>query len=90
MRIAHTRAMIAAALVGQLDRVKYRRDAIFNLDVPLTCSGVPEQVLDPRTTWPRPEEYDEQAKRLAKMFRDNFKAFEGDVSHAVIVAGPAA
>jgi len=90
MRIAHTRAMIAAALAGQLDRVKYRRDAIFNLDVPLTCSGVPEQVLDPRTTWPRPEEYDGQAKRLAKMFQDNFKAFEGDVSQAVIVAGPAA
>jgi phosphoenolpyruvate carboxykinase (ATP) len=88
-RIAHTRAMIAAALGGQLDGVKYMRHAIFNLDVPTTCPGVPDQVLDPRSTWTNAAQYDEQATRLARMFMANFKAFENDVTKAVVAAGPA-
>jgi len=90
MRIAHTRAMISAALAGQLDQVPYRRDSIFNLDVPTTCPGVPDGVLDPRSTWPQPDKYDEQARQLAAMFRENFKAFAGDVGPAVMGAGPLA
>jgi phosphoenolpyruvate carboxykinase (ATP) len=89
IRIAHTRAMIAAALGSQLDGVKYMRHAIFNLDVPSTCPGVPDQVLDPRRTWTTAAQYDEQARRLARMFMDNFKAFENDVTRAVVAAGPA-
>jgi phosphoenolpyruvate carboxykinase (ATP) len=88
MKIAHTRAMITAALAGQLDRVKYRRDPIFNLDVPTVCPDVPDGVLDPRSTWPRPEQYDEQAKALAARFRDNFKGFATDVGQPVVSAGP--
>ncbi|HEY5617211.1 MAG TPA: phosphoenolpyruvate carboxykinase [Vicinamibacterales bacterium] len=88
MRIAHTRAMIAAALAGQLDKVSYRTHPIFNVDVPTTCQGVPENVLDPRSTWPDPAAYDEQAKKLAAMFAENFKRFETDVPPAVKEAGP--
>jgi phosphoenolpyruvate carboxykinase (ATP) len=88
MRIAHTRAMINAALAGQLDRVNYRMDPIFNIEVPTTCPGVPESVLDPRSTWPNPQAYDEQAKKLAAMFVENFKRFENDVDPAVKAAGP--
>jgi phosphoenolpyruvate carboxykinase (ATP) len=88
MKIAYTRAMITAALDGQLDGVKYRKDSIFNLDMPTTCPGVPDSVLDPRTTWPDKTAYDEQAKRLAGMFIENFKAFEKDVDPAVKAAGP--
>jgi phosphoenolpyruvate carboxykinase (ATP) len=88
MRIAHTRAMIAAALAGQLDRVPYRHDPIFNLDVPATCPGAPDGPLDPRSAWGRSELYDEQAKRLATLFRDNFKTYAGDVDEAVVAAGP--
>jgi phosphoenolpyruvate carboxykinase (ATP) len=90
MRIAHTRAMITAALDGSLDRVAYRKHAALNLDVPTTCPGVPEAVLDPRATWPDAAKYDEQAAKLAQMFVDNFKTFEGDVSAAVKSAGPKA
>jgi phosphoenolpyruvate carboxykinase (ATP) len=88
MKIAYTRAMITAALDGQLDGVKYQTDSIFNLDMPTTCPGVPDSVLDPRTTWPDKTAYDEQAKKLAGMFIENFKAFEKDVDPVVKAAGP--
>ncbi len=90
MKIAYTRAMINAALNGQLDGVEFRRHPQLNVDVPVTCPGVPDGVLDPRSTWPDPARYDEQAARLAAMFVENFKAFEGGVSDAVRNAGPRA
>jgi phosphoenolpyruvate carboxykinase (ATP) len=88
MRIAHTRAMIAAALEGQLDSVAYRKHPIFNIDVPTTCPDVPHNVLDPRSTWANPQEYDAEARKLAGMFVDNFTVFEKDVSASVKAAGP--
>jgi phosphoenolpyruvate carboxykinase (ATP) len=88
MKIAYTRAMLTAALNGQLDNVQYHRHDVFNIDIPATCPGVPDSVLDPRNTWPDKAAYDEQAKKLAAMFIDNFKAFEKDVDPAVKAAGP--
>jgi phosphoenolpyruvate carboxykinase (ATP) len=88
MRIAYTRAMINAALAGALDNVGYQRDAVFNLDVPTSCPDVPATVLNPRGTWPSPADYDAQAAKLARMFVDNFAAFEGGVSPEVKAAGP--
>ena len=88
MKIAHTRAMIRAALGGHLDRVAYRTDAVFNLDVPQEIPGVPTEVLNPRETWGDPAAYDEQARRLARMFTENFRAFEGDAAPEVLAAGP--
>jgi phosphoenolpyruvate carboxykinase (ATP) len=90
MKIAFTRAMITAALNGQLDGVKYQKHTIFNLDMPTTCPGVPDSVLDPRSTWPDATAYDQQARKLAAMFVENFKAFEKDVDPAVRAAGPTA
>ncbi len=88
MKISYTRAMIRAALAGDLDAVAYARHPVFNVDVPTTCPGVPDSVLDPRGTWADQAAYDAQAARLAKMFADNFKAFAGDVDAAVVAAGP--
>lgn len=88
MKIRFTRAMIRAALSGALDSVSYERDPVFNLDVPTSCPGVPAEVLKPRATWPRSDEYDRQATRLAEMFVENFKAFDGDVTPDVRAAGP--
>jgi phosphoenolpyruvate carboxykinase (ATP) len=90
MKIAHTRAMITAALTGLLDNVQYTRHPVFNIDVPVTCPGVPDEVLDPRGTWPDAAEYDAQAKKLAAMFAENFKTFEQDVPATVKDAGPRA
>ena len=88
MKIRDTRAMIRAALSGALDGVAYDRDPVFNVDVPQTCANVPAEVLNPRHTWADPAAYDAQARRLAQMFHDNFRAFADDVAPAVRAAGP--
>jgi len=88
MKIAHTRAMINAALSGALAAVPVQRDAIFNLDVPTTCPGVPADVLNPRNTWKDKAAYDQQARKLAAMFVENFKTFESTAAPAVKAAGP--
>jgi len=90
MKIAHTRAMITAALSGALDTVEYERDPIFNLDVPVSCPHVPAAVLKPRNTWTDSAAYDAQARKLAGMFNENFKRFEATASDAVKAAGPMA
>lgn len=88
-RIAQTRAMIRAALGGQLDAVSYRHDTRFNLDVPESCPDVPTDILNPRGTWKDQAAYDAQADKLAKMFVDNARKFSG-VSAEILAAGPAA
>jgi phosphoenolpyruvate carboxykinase (ATP) len=88
MKIAFTRAIIRAVLAGELDGVAYRRDPLFNLDVPTGCPGVPSDVLEPRSTWRDTAAYDRQAAKLARMFADNFQTFESGVPAEVRAAGP--
>ena len=88
MSIAHTRAMIRAALSGALDNVGYQTDPIFNVDVPTSCPEVPPDALVPRSTWSDGEAYDAQARKLAAMFIENFKAFESEADDEVRAAGP--
>lgn len=88
MKIAYTRAMIRAALSGKLDHVGYQRHPVFNIEMPTTCADVPPAVLDPRGTWADKAAYDLQAAKLARMFVENFKAFEHDVPASVKEAGP--
>jgi phosphoenolpyruvate carboxykinase (ATP) len=88
IEIRFTRAMIRAALTGVLDTVRYERDPTFNVDVPTSCPDVPAQVLTPRHTWASLADYDRQGARLAQMFAENFKAFEGEVAAGVRGAGP--
>ena len=90
MRIRFTRAMITAALSGQLDGVLYDTHPVFNLQAPQSCPDVPAEVLNPRLTWSDKAAYDAQAARLAGMFRDNFKTFEASVPADVVAAGPRA
>ena len=88
MKISHTRAMIRAALNGDLDTVAYQNDPIFNLEVPQAVPGVPSGVLTPRSTWKSGNDYDAQAKKLAAMFVENFKTFEAEATPDVRAAGP--
>jgi phosphoenolpyruvate carboxykinase (ATP) len=88
MAIGHTRAMIHAALHGALDHAQYVTHPVFNLDVPQSCPDVPAEVLNPRNTWKDPAAYDDQAARLAHMFAENFKTFEGEVAPDIRSAGP--
>lgn len=88
--IAHTRAMVRAALDGALNDVPTRAHPIFGVAVPVACPDVPSEVLDPRATWPDPGAYDAQARRLAAMFVENFRTFANEVSDEVRNAGPSA
>ena len=90
MPIAHTRALIAAALAGDLDDAAYETDPVFNVEVPVTCPGVPAEVLRPRQTWANGADYDAQAGKLAAMFAQNFEAFAGSATADVVAAGPRA
>ena len=88
MKIAYTRAMVEAALNGQLDDVPTKADPIFGLNIPTSCPNVPAEVLNPRNTWKDKKAYDKQAKKLASMFNENFKAFETQVSDEVKAVAP--
>jgi phosphoenolpyruvate carboxykinase (ATP) len=88
MKIKYTRAMVNAALNGELDNVKYQEDQIFGVQIPLSCPNVPEEVLIPRNTWKDKDAYDKQAKKLAEMFVNNFKQFEEKVLEKVKNAAP--
>ncbi len=88
IRIPHTRAMLNAALQGDLAGVAYERDPIFGLDLPQEVDGVPKEILTPRNTWDDPGAFDIQVKKLAAMFRENFEKYAGTVDEAVLAAGP--
>ncbi len=89
MKLKYTRAMLRAAIEGKLDEVPTEKDPIFGLEIPLECPDVPSEVLKPRDTWPDPAAYDEQARKLADMFKDNFEKYAADVPEEVRSAGPA-
>jgi phosphoenolpyruvate carboxykinase (ATP) len=90
IKIAHTRAMVRAALSGALNKAAFRTDPIFNVDVPTSVPDVPTHLLNPRQTWASAADYDAQARKLAKMFADAFKEFEGEAPAEVREAGPRA
>ncbi len=71
--IGHTRALLDAALCGDLDDVEYETHSIFGLRMPTSCPGVPSEILNPRNTWKDKEAYDVAAEKLAGMFRKNFQ-----------------
>jgi phosphoenolpyruvate carboxykinase (ATP) len=87
MNIGYTRTMVRAALKGELDGVPTETDPIFGVEVPVSCPGVPDEVLRPRATWADPAAYDRQAQELARMFAANFATYADGVDPAVGEAG---
>ncbi len=71
--IEHTRAIVRAVVEGTIRDVETREEPVFGLHVPVTVPGVPDEVLDPRRTWPDAGQYDRQAEKLRAMFEDNFE-----------------
>ena len=90
MSLPHTRAMLHAALDGQLDSVKLHLEPYFGLEVPESCPGVPTEILDPKHTWKDKDAYDKKARDLAKRFVDGFRPYAEKVPNEVLIAGPRA
>ena len=88
MKLPYTRAMVAAALSGALDRAAFRPDPVFGFEVPAEVPGVPSELLTPRGTWADPAAYDAQSRKLATMFRENFEHYRSAVPDEVASAGP--
>ncbi len=88
MPIKATRALLNAALDGSLNDAEFRKDENFGFDVPVAVAGVDSAILDPRSTWADKQEYDRTARRLVKLFVDNFAEFEAHVDAGVREAAP--
>ena len=73
MKLPYTRAMVGAAVSGQLDDVATQSDPVFGLAIPTSVPGVPAEILQPRATWGDKDAYDQTARELAGRFRENFK-----------------
>ncbi|HSL30951.1 MAG TPA: phosphoenolpyruvate carboxykinase (ATP) [Anaerolineales bacterium] len=86
--IRHTRALLNAALTGQLTDVNYTIDPVFGFEVPTECPGVPSEVLSPSSSWSDKNEYDRRYRDLAMRFKENFAKFADSTPQEVVEAGP--
>jgi len=80
MKIAYSRSLVNAALDGTLNSGSFTKDAFFGLDIPSACAGVPDEVLNPRTTWADKAKYDATSAKLVGMFRENFEKYAPHVT----------
>jgi phosphoenolpyruvate carboxykinase (ATP) len=89
MKLRYTRAMLNAALAGELKDVPVTPHPVFKTAVPASCPNVPSQFLDARRMWPDKAEYDKAARDLANRFNKNFEKFQS-VTREIADAAPAA
>ncbi|MBI4455560.1 MAG: phosphoenolpyruvate carboxykinase (ATP) [Acidobacteria bacterium] len=76
MKLPYTRAMVTAALNGDLETVAFDRDPVFDLMIPTECPNVPSEILTPRNTWKDKVAFDAKAKELAARFAKNFEKYK--------------
>lgn len=88
MNLKYTRAIVTAALEGKLDNEEWEGDPIFQVSIPKGCPGVPSEILKPINTWASKEDYQAQARKLAKLFSQNVTKFKGEMSEDILNAGP--
>jgi phosphoenolpyruvate carboxykinase (ATP) len=88
MALRITRALVNAALGGQLEKVEFTTEPAFGLHIPVSCPDVPSEILNPRNAWADKEAYDRTAADLAGRFEANFANF--DASDEIRAAGPKA
>ena len=88
IKIRWTRALLNAALDGTLDDAEWAMDERFGFEIPRSCPGVPDDILDPKRTWDDESEYDAMADKLALMFASNFDKFAAGCSDEVLAAAP--
>ena len=89
MKLAYTRAMVTAALTGEIEKSQFVKDPTFGVEVPTEIAGVPSELLIPENTWEDKEAYQASCKKLAASFVENFKKYT-HMSQEVVEAGPKA
>jgi phosphoenolpyruvate carboxykinase (ATP) len=88
MKLGYTRAMITAALNGELENVKFTKHPTFGVEVPSAVPGVPTEILDPRNTWADKAAYDKTAASLAEKFVTNFKKYAEYANEEILAGAP--
>ena len=88
MSLAYTRAIVHAAIEGELAHVPTKPHPVFGVLVPESCPGVAKEILDPRSSWADKEDYDRTARELAIRFNDNFAKKFSSVGADILSAGP--
>jgi len=86
--LKYTRAMITAALEGELNNVQYAKHEIFGVEMPVSCPNVPVEMLNPKNTWTDKNAYDTKSNQLAEQFINNFKEFEEQAGEEILAAAP--
>ena len=89
MKLRYTRAMVAAALDGSLEKAEFVKDRIFGMGVPTSCPNCPAEVMIPENAWADKKAYEDTAKKLAASFKENFKKYT-HMPKSVVDAGPKA
>ena len=88
IKLSYTRALISAAINGELDKVKFETLPVFGLSVPTTCPAVPTEILNPKNTWKDKEAYDAKANNLASSFVKNFEQYASAANKEIMDAAP--
>ena len=87
--IKNTRAIIDAILDGSIDNAPTQNLPVFDLTIPTELPGVDSEILDPRKTYSTPEQWQDKANHLAKLFIDNFDKYTDTPAGAALVkVGP--
>lgn len=88
MKLSYTRAMITAAMNGELNNVEYKAHGVFGVLMPTSVPGVPAEILQPRNTWADKEAYDKKANELAQLFVKNFDKYASQANAEILAAAP--
>lgn len=86
--IRHTRTILTAVLDGSLNQTEFEVDPWFGFEIPLTCPGVPDQILNPSASWTDQEAYRRSIQQLIDQFKKNIKKYENSTPQEVLLAGP--
>ena len=92
MKLKYTRAMVSAAISGEMDDIEYEHDDTFNLEIPKSINPIliPDEILNPKNVWTDEKAYKEASEKLAKAFKDNFEKKYPDMPDNIKNAGPKA
>lgn len=88
IKLSYTRAMITAAMNGDLNNVTYEYHPVFGVAFPTSCPGVPDEILNPRKTWEDKEAYDKKSVELAQLFINNFEKYASKANDEILAASP--
>jgi phosphoenolpyruvate carboxykinase (ATP) len=88
MSLKYTRAMITAALEGDLGQVAFESHPVFGVNMPKSCPNVPDEILNPRNTWSDKAAYDAKANQLAEAFVQNFEKYKAGASASILSGAP--